>query len=69
VWLERVEQRPAEADVLIAIPAPRLSAGPSLIYAVQWFLFGVVAVVGFVVLARKDSAESAARASTALSQG
>ncbi|MGB9375107.1 MAG: SURF1 family protein [Jiangellales bacterium] len=61
VWLERVEQRPAEDDALIAIPAPRLSAGPSLIYAVQWFLFGIVAVVGFVLLARKDSAERAAR--------
>jgi cytochrome oxidase assembly protein ShyY1 len=61
VWLERIEQRPAEESDLVAIPPPRLSAGPSLIYAVQWFLFGVVAVVGFVLLARKDSAESAQR--------
>jgi len=67
VWLERVEQRPSEDADLAAIPPPRLSAGPSLIYAVQWFLFGIVAVVGFVLLARKDSADSAGRADGAAS--
>lgn len=55
VWVERVEQVPSEDSTLVAIPAPGLSAGPSLIYAVQWFLFGVIAVVGFVVLVRRDS--------------
>ena len=54
VWLERVEQTPAEDASLAAVPAPGLSAGPSLIYAVQWFLFGVIAVVGFVLLVRRD---------------
>lgn len=58
VWLERIEQSPAEDASLAAVPAPGLSSGPSLIYAVQWFLFAVIAVVGFVVLARRDSAES-----------
>jgi len=58
VWLERVEQVPSESPVLAPIPAPTLSAGPSLIYAVQWFLFGVIAVVGFAVLARRDSRRS-----------
>ena len=55
VWLERVEQVPAEDATLLAVPPPRLSSGTSLIYAVQWFLFGVIAVVGFVVLARRES--------------
>jgi cytochrome oxidase assembly protein ShyY1 len=55
VWLELVEQTPAEDASLAPIPPPRLSAGPSLIYAVQWFLFGVIAVVGFVVLVRRES--------------
>lgn len=57
VWLERIEQTPAESPALQAVPAPRLSSGPSLIYAVQWFLFGVIAVVGFVVLARRESSQ------------
>lgn len=54
VWLERVNQVPAEDEALVAIPPPGLSAGPSLIYAVQWFLFGVIAVVGFVLLVRRE---------------
>lgn len=62
VWLERIEQSPVEDSALVAVPAPRLSSGPSLIYAVQWFLFAVIAVVGFVVLARRDNQDSAALA-------
>jgi cytochrome oxidase assembly protein ShyY1 len=58
VWLERVEQTPPEDAALAPIPTPRLSSGPSLIYAVQWFLFAVIAVVGFVVLARRDNEQS-----------
>ena len=54
VWLERVEQSPAEDPALTAIPVPALSAGTSLIYAVQWFIFGVIAVVGYVLLVRRD---------------
>jgi len=61
VWLQRVEQVPGEDSSLAAVPPPRLSSGPSLIYAVQWFLFGVIAVVGFVVLARRDAAQTAAQ--------
>jgi cytochrome oxidase assembly protein ShyY1 len=52
VWLESIEPLPAD---LVAVPAPTLSAGPSLIYAVQWFLFATIAVGGFVVLARRES--------------
>jgi len=59
VWLERIEQAPAEDESLVPIPPPRLSSGTSLIYAVQWFLFGVIAVVGFVVLVRRESRSAA----------
>lgn len=58
VWLERIEQVPAEDSSLTPVPAPSLSSGPSLIYAVQWFLFGVIAVVGFVILARRDASDA-----------
>ena len=60
VWLERVSQSPSDPGGLTPIPPPTLSAGPSLIYSIQWFLFGVIAVVGFVVLARRDSRRGAA---------
>jgi cytochrome oxidase assembly protein ShyY1 len=52
VWVESIEPLPSD---LVAVPAPTLSAGPSLIYAVQWFLFAMIAVGGFVVLARRES--------------
>ena len=55
VWVERLTQTPPDPGEIAPIPAPTLSAGPSLIYSIQWFLFGVIAVVGFVVLARRDS--------------
>ena len=55
VWLERVDQSPAEDPALAAIPAPTLSSGTSLIYAVQWFIFGVIAVVGYVLLVRREA--------------
>jgi len=37
------------------VPLPELTAGPHLSYAVQWFAFGVIALVGSVVLARSPS--------------
>jgi cytochrome oxidase assembly protein ShyY1 len=58
VWVEAVE--PVPGGTLLPVPPPVLSAGPSLIYAVQWFLFGLIALAGLVVLARKESRGPAA---------
>lgn len=58
VWLERIDQVPQEDAALTPIPPPELSAGTSLIYAVQWFLFGVIAVVGAALLARRDTRDT-----------
>lgn len=69
VWLERVEQTPAEDAALVPVPTPRLSSGPSLIYAVQWFLFAVIAVVGFVVLARRDNEQTSTPAEASVRSG
>jgi cytochrome oxidase assembly protein ShyY1 len=53
---------PAESADLTAIPLPDLSDGPHLSYAVQWIFFAAVAVVGFVVLIRRESEYAAAEA-------
>lgn len=42
---------------LIRWPAPELTDGPHLSYAIQWFSFAVIAVVGSLALARKRAAE------------
>jgi cytochrome oxidase assembly protein ShyY1 len=55
VWLELVSQDPPASEPPTLIPEPELGGGRSLIYAVQWFIFAVVAVVGGVLLARSES--------------
>lgn len=39
------------------VPLPELSGGPHLSYAIQWFAFAVIAVVGSVALYRKSRAD------------
>lgn len=41
------------ADALAPVPLPELSEGPHLSYAVQWFIFSSIALIGYpLVLAR-----------------
>lgn len=42
---------------LIRWPAPELSDGPHLSYAIQWFSFALIAVVGSLALVRKRAQE------------
>jgi len=53
-YVELVSSDPAQAEGLTPIPLPELSDGPHLSYAVQWIFFAIVAVVGFVVLIRRE---------------
>jgi len=43
---------------LIRWPSPELSDGPHLSYAIQWFSFALISVVGSLALARKRAAEA-----------
>lgn len=58
VYLLLQEQSPAQASAL-PLPAtlPTLSEGPHLSYAVQWFTFATIAVIGFLVLAFRERRE------------
>ena len=52
-WIQLVE--PYEPDRLpIPVPLPELDEGSHLSYAVQWFSFGAVAVVGYAALMRRE---------------
>ncbi|HEX8803294.1 MAG TPA: SURF1 family protein, partial [Acidimicrobiales bacterium] len=46
---------PAEPGraVIVAVPPPELSEGPHLSYAVQWFTFSAIAVVGYPLVLRR----------------
>ena len=48
------EQDPAPASLPEPVPLPQLSEGPHFSYAIQWFSFAAIALVGaFVLLRRK----------------
>jgi len=44
---------PADGAVIVAVPPPELSEGPHLAYAVQWFIFSTIAVVGYPLVLRR----------------
>jgi cytochrome oxidase assembly protein ShyY1 len=53
--LIREQPRPRSAPALL--PLPDLNTGPHLAYAVQWVLFALMALGGYVVLARREAAD------------
>ncbi len=56
MYIELTGQEPAvSGGVPTAIPLPELDDGPHLAYAVQWFLFSALAVLGLMALARKTA--------------
>ncbi len=58
--LQLGSQRPAQTSELpIPVPEPVLSEGPHLSYAVQWFVFATIALVGYVVLVRREARDRA----------
>ena len=47
-WVELTAQRPPNpTDLPAPLPPPEVSDGPHLAYAVQWFLFAGIAIVGW----------------------
>jgi cytochrome oxidase assembly protein ShyY1 len=45
---------PQPGRLPILLPRPELSEGPHLSYAIQWFSFATIAVVGGIILIRRD---------------
>jgi len=58
VFVQRVDQQPAGGAFPVALPAPELGEGPHLSYAVQWFLFATVFLVGWPVLVYRTARQS-----------
>jgi cytochrome oxidase assembly protein ShyY1 len=62
VQLQRQEP-PQPGELPALVPPPDLSEGPHLSYAIQWFTFAAVALVGTALLVRRevrDRAQAAA---------
>jgi len=54
-YVDLVAQRPNPAEAPLMLPAPEVKSGPHLAYTVQWFLFVVIGVVGWVILVRREA--------------
>jgi len=53
--LQLAEQTPPQPGSLpIPVPLPELSEGPHLSYAIQWFSFALVALIGGAILVLRD---------------
>ncbi|OYO08451.1 SURF1 family cytochrome oxidase biogenesis protein [Enemella evansiae] len=53
-YLSAITVQPEQTGGLQPLSLPDLGEGPHLSYAIQWFLFTVIGVVGLVVLIRGD---------------
>lgn len=63
LWLSQ-SSPPPDGDYPIRLPAPARDEGPHLSYAIQWFLFTGVVLVGYPILLRRRSrSEDRVRAS------
>jgi cytochrome oxidase assembly protein ShyY1 len=70
VYVLLQHQEPAQTGGLPEPPPlPPLTNGPHLSYAAQWFGFAAIALIGFVVLLRRDRTEAAAAASLPRTSG
>jgi len=61
VLLRRTETAAGAPATLIPVPLPPRDNGPHLSYAVQWFAFATIAVVGGVILALRQSPSAEVR--------
>ena len=55
VVLRRTSPSPGMPAALRPVPPPALDDGPHLSYAIQWFSFAAIALVGGALLARRDA--------------
>lgn len=53
-WIQLAESTPTQSGELVPAALPELTEGPHLSYAVQWFAFTVIGVVGVGFFVRSD---------------
>lgn len=54
MYVDLLDSTPREPDQITPVAAPDLSDGPHLSYAVQWSIFSVAAVIGWVLAVRRS---------------
>lgn len=61
VVLQLTSSEPAEGAGLVPVPPPELDAGPHRSYAVQWFIFTTIGLVGYPLVLRRVARDRAGR--------
>jgi cytochrome oxidase assembly protein ShyY1 len=59
-WVQLRSEAPHPAagrDVPVVLGLPELDEGPHLSYAIQWFIFSTIAVVGYPLILRRNARE------------
>lgn len=56
---ERVREQPAPAQAPETLPVPQENAAQNFGYTIQWALFALIALAGWVVLVRREAADLA----------
>lgn len=55
-WVQLSEQQPPQqGDALRPVPRPKLDNGPHLSYAIQWFIFSAIGIVGYPLILRRNA--------------
>lgn len=54
-YIQLLEQSPPAGSLPVPLPEPELDDGPHLSYAVQWFLFTAIGLVGWPLLIRRSA--------------
>ena len=66
VSVRLVDQEPAQSGTLpVLLDPPDLGEGPHLSYAVQWFIFSTIAIVGYPTILRRVARQKAAERAAA----
>jgi cytochrome oxidase assembly protein ShyY1 len=63
IYLEMTASRPESRSAdLREMPAPEITEGPHRSYALQWILFGIMTIIGWIVLVRNEYLEQKQKA-------
>jgi cytochrome oxidase assembly protein ShyY1 len=55
VYVDLITSTPTQGALPVPVPDPDLSEGPHLSYAIQWFIFSICAIVGWVLAVRRSA--------------
>ncbi|MGK2930757.1 MAG: SURF1 family protein [Acidimicrobiales bacterium] len=59
VAIQRSSSAPVDAEVFVAVPLPELDDGPHRSYAVQWFIFATIGLIGYPLILRRVARDKA----------